>query len=261
MRDKEKASFIIPTLNERSTIRQTIRAGFKCKPIDEVIVVDGKSEDKTYKIAEDEGAQVVTQPNKGKGEAIKIGLKIAENPICILMDADILNIKPEMIGKLVDTVKDGAGFVIGDFDREGGRVTELTAKPLLRKLFPEIKVNQPLAGEFAGKANLLREVPIRNGWGAQVDLLIPNWLDESIDSRETYIGYKDHDRKDLFELTDMAQGVESAILEHAWRLGRIENIGAGITYLQKAEEKNITEKVSHGRTQSLGQSKASEEIE
>ncbi len=95
-REKKKASFIIPTLNEQSSIRKTIRAGFNCDSIDEVVVVDGKSEDKTYQIAENEGARVVTQPNGGKGEAIRIGLSIAENPISILMDADILNIKPEM---------------------------------------------------------------------------------------------------------------------------------------------------------------------
>ncbi len=248
-------------MNEQSSIRKTIRAGFNCDSIDEVVVVDGKSEDKTYQIAENEGARVVTQPNGGKGEAIRIGLSIAENPISILMDADILNIKPEMIGKLVDTVRNGADFVIGNFDREGGRVTELTAKPLFRKFFPEIKVNQPLTGEFAGKTELLQKVPIRDGWGAQVDLLIPNWLDDKVDSRETYIGFKDHDRKDLFELTDMARGVGTAILEHAWRLGRIENIGSETTSLQKAEEEKGRGDISHNATESLGQSKASEEIE
>lgn len=260
-REKEKASFIIPTLNEESSIRKTIRTGFNCELIDEVIVVDGKSEDKTYQIAENEGARVITQPNDGKGEAIRIGLKIAKNPISVLMDADILNIKTEMIRKLIDTVRDGADFVIGDFDREGGRVTELTAKPLFRKFFPEIKVNQPLTGEFAGKTELLKNVPLRDGWGAQVDLLIPNWLDKNIDSRETYIGYKDHDRKDLFELTDMAKGVGIAILEHAWRLGRIENIGSKITRLQKAEEEEVEESISREATESLEQSKASEESE
>lgn len=239
MRDEEKATFVIPTLNEQASIQKTIRAGFDCELVNEVIVVDGKSEDETIEIAEKEGAKVTTQPGDGKGEAIRVGLKIAQNPIAVFMDADILNIKPEMIGGLIRTVKDGADFVISDFDREGGRVTELTAKPMLEKFFPEIDVNQPLTGEFAGRTDLLRKTPIRDGWGAQVDLLIPNWLEEDIDSRETHIGFKDHDRKDLFELTDMARGVGTAILEQAWRYDRIETLDSEAEPLLKAENENL----------------------
>lgn len=239
MRDEEKATFVIPTLNEQASIQKTIRAGFDCELVEEVIVVDGKSEDETMELAKEEGAKVTAQPGDGKGEAIRIGLKITQSPIAVFMDADILNITPKMISKLIKTVKDGADFVISDFDREGGRVTELTAKPMLEKFFPEIKVNQPLTGEFAGKTDILRKTPIRDGWGAQVDLLIPNWLNEDIDSRETHIGFKDHDRKDLFELTDMARGVGMAILEQAWRYDRIETLNSEAEPLLKAENENL----------------------
>ncbi len=238
MEKKNKASFIIPTLNEESSIQSTIEAGFSCDLIEEVIVVDGESEDKTYQLAEEAGANVITQQKKGKGDAIRTGLQYASHPISAFMDADILNIKPVMIRKLVETVMDGADFVISDFDREGGRVTELIAKPMFAKFFPEIKVNQPLTGEFAGKTELLRKTPIRDGWGAQVDIIIPNWIDENIDSRETYIGFKDHDRKPLLELTEMAKGVSTAILEHAWRLERMEKINSEITPLFRADEEN-----------------------
>lgn len=235
---KSKASFIIPTLNEESSIQSTIKAGFTCDPIEEVIVVDGKSDDMTYKLAEQAGAKVITQQKTGKGDAIRTGLKHASNPISVFMDADILNIKPVMIRKLVETVWDGADFVISDFDREGGRVTELIAKPMFEKFFPEIQVNQPLTGEFAAITDLLRKTPIRDGWGAQVDIIIPNWISENIDSRETYIGFKDHDRKPLLELTEMAEGVSNAILEHAWRTGRINRIDSEITPLYRADKEN-----------------------
>ncbi len=235
-----KASFIIPTLNEESSIQSTIKAGFSCDLIEEVIVVDGESEDMTYKLAEQAGARVITQAKTGKGDAIRTGLKQANNPISVFMDADILNIKPGMIRKLVETILKGADFAISDFDREGGRVTELVAKPMFEKFFPELKVNQPLTGEFAIKTELLRKTPIRDGWGAQVDIIIPNWIDENIDSRESYIGFKDHDRKPLLELTEMAEGVSTAILEQAYRFGRIQKIDTEMTPLYRADGENVS---------------------
>lgn len=236
---EEKATFIIPTLNEESSIQRTIEAGKSCKLVEKILVVDGESEDKTYKLAENAGAEVITQPKSGKGDAIRTGLKRIETPIVVFMDADIINIEPEMIEKLVQTVKKGADFVISDFDREGGRVTELVAKPMFEKFFPEIDVNQPLTGEFAGLTDLLRRTPIRDGWGAQVDILVPIWLNDDLESREEFIGFKDHHRKPLFDLIPMAEGVSTAILEHARKHDRVENIDSEMTPLYRVEEEQI----------------------
>lgn len=232
----EKASFIIPTLNEESSIEKTVKAGISCEVIDQVLVVDGESEDETYRKAEKAGANVVTQRKKGKGDAIRTGLKNSDNPISVFMDADILNIRPEMIRELVVDIQKDFDFVISDFDREGGRVTELVANPLLNKFFPEINLNQPLTGEFAGRTEILKKTPIRDGWGAQVDILIHNWLNEDIEAKETHIGFKDHKRKPLSELIDMADGVSTAIIEHARRLEKIKKIDSKMTPLFTAEK-------------------------
>src|SRR6185503_6025130 len=55
----------------------------------------------------------------------------------------------------------------------GGRVTELTARPLLNALWPELAgFVQPLGGEYAGRRAALEQVPFVSGYGVEIGLLI-----------------------------------------------------------------------------------------
>ena len=55
----------------------------------------------------------------------------------------------------------------------GGRVTELLARPLINLFYPLLSgLIQPLAGEYAGRRELLERVPFNTGYGVEIGLLI-----------------------------------------------------------------------------------------
>ena len=69
------------------------------------------------------------------------------------------------------------------FDRKGGRVTELVAKPLLEILFPEIhKFSQPLSGMIAGRKNIFEQIVFEKDnsmeYGDHMEQLINKVIEE-----------------------------------------------------------------------------------
>jgi glycosyltransferase involved in cell wall biosynthesis len=104
-------SIVIPTLNEASTITDVIR---RCRPFgDEIVVIDGKSTDQTSAIAAREGARVVQQKGRGKGEALRQSADVAAGDILVFIDADGSHV-PEDIPQLVAPIRDGkADIVVG----------------------------------------------------------------------------------------------------------------------------------------------------
>jgi dolichol-phosphate hexosyltransferase len=107
---EEKITVIIPALNEERTIVDVIRG---VKPFcNEVIVVDGNSRDLTVSVSESEGAIVVKDNGKGKGDGLRIGALKSSGDILIFIDADGSH-EPKDIPKLIEVIKDGADLVIG----------------------------------------------------------------------------------------------------------------------------------------------------
>jgi len=89
-------SCIIPACNEESTIINVIKNVKKVKVIDEIIVVDDGSTDKTYDYAKSEGARIIRHAkNKGKGAAIKTGISHSKSDILLFLDADLRSISPK----------------------------------------------------------------------------------------------------------------------------------------------------------------------
>lgn len=159
---KNGVSLVIPVYNEEETLGIIIRAAKKADYIGEVIIVDDGSTDNSKAIAEKEGAKVIShETNQGKGKTLKTGVKHASGKYFLFMDADIRNIanvdyktekiylNPKKLNLLTEPLVFGeADMVKATFDRTGGRVTELVAKPLIQMFFPEVRFSQPLAGEF-----------------------------------------------------------------------------------------------------------------
>ena len=118
----------------------------------------------------------------GKGDALWRSVFAAEGDFIVWCDSDIRNFGARFIIGLLGPLltRSDVGFVKGYYDRpldgrhgEGGRVTELVARPLVSLLFPHLStIVQPLAGEYAGRRDILEQVPFATGYGVDLALLI-----------------------------------------------------------------------------------------
>jgi len=189
----------LPALNEGKTIGKIIRSVkeslFDTVPLlDEIVLIDSGSSDGTQRIAESLGIPVYVHQQVlpahgfhcGKGEALWKSLHVLHGDIIVWIDTDIKNIHPGFVyGILGPLLRDPEiqyvkGFYRrplatgkGGYAEGGGRVTELTARPLLNLFFPELSgVVQPLAGEYAGRRQALERIPFFTGYGVETGLLI-----------------------------------------------------------------------------------------
>jgi glucosyl-3-phosphoglycerate synthase len=168
---KQKSiSVCIPAHNEEATIVRVLETVNRLiqnpNPlIDEVIVANDHCMDSTPLIALDYGAKVINVENcifangPGKGTAMKAGLSACNGDLVVFLDADVININkyfilgllgPLLVIPQIKLVKAKYRRSLNGLLGEGGRVTELTAKPLIQSLFPELSwLDQPLSGECA----------------------------------------------------------------------------------------------------------------
>ena len=141
----QKISVIIPAFNEEKTVASVVEVVKNVSYIDEIIVVNDGSSDNTELEAKKAGATVINHnTNKGKGEALCTGYLEAKCDIIAFIDADIHNLTSSKVDKMLKPILLGkADITKTKFSRASGRVTELTAKPLLNYFFPEISFAQP----------------------------------------------------------------------------------------------------------------------
>ncbi len=190
-----RVSVCLPARNEEMTIAPlvaTIRTELQERDplVDELVVVDDGSTDATAAVAAEAGARVVTAgeilpdygTEHGKGQAMWRGVHASTGDVIAYLDADVRSFDAGFVVGLVGPLllDDDVEFVKGFYHRpfegrdgEGGRVTELTARPLIALLFPELAgLVQPLAGECAGRREILESVPFVGGYGVDLGLLI-----------------------------------------------------------------------------------------
>jgi glucosyl-3-phosphoglycerate synthase len=192
-------SLALPALNEESTVGNVIHAAERvCVQqfplLDEIILIDSNSSDRTREIAADLGVPVYIHQEllpeygarEGKGEALWKSLYVTSGDIVIWVDTDVTNFHPRFIyGQLGPLLqRNNLQFVKGFYRRplsvgkklkkgRGGRVTELTARPLLNLFYPELSgIVQPLSGEYGGRRELLEQLPFASGYGVEIGLLM-----------------------------------------------------------------------------------------
>ena len=214
MKYMEKVSVIIPAYNEQKNIKKVIKLVKKTTSVDEIIVVDNNSTDMTSVIAKKEGAKVVFCKEQGKGYAMEKGLQEAKNEAIVFIDADINNYSKDLIESLSDPiVKNEADFVKSVFERTGGRVTELVAKPLLDILFPEIyKFSQPLSGMIAGKKSILSKIEFEKDYGVDIGILL-DMIQMKVEIKEVHIGKIRNQSQQWKNLEKMSREVMNAIIK------------------------------------------------
>ena len=199
------ASVIIPALNEARRIAQVVAYAMADPATAEVIVVDDSSTDATASLARYAGATVVTSTMLGKGESMRDGVALAKQGLLVYLDGDLSGLRKGIITNLVGPlIRHEADFVKARFGRVGGRVTELTAKPMLKIFFPELAhFGQPLGGIMAARKSLLRTLTFDDGYGVDVGLLIDSHL-AGARLVEVDIGSLEHESQPLHDLTLMA---------------------------------------------------------
>lgn len=209
-------SVIIPAFNEQKNIKKVVRLVKKSGNVDEIIVVDNNSTDATAILAEKEGAKVVFCKEQGKGYAIEKGLQEARNEVLVFIDADINNYSKDLIKTLSEPIiNNEVDFVKSMFERTGGRVTELVAKPLLDILFPEMyKFSQPLSGMIAGKKSMLSKIEFEKDYGVDIGIVL-DMINMKAKIKEVYIGKIRNKSQQWKNLDKMSREVMNAILKRA----------------------------------------------
>jgi glucosyl-3-phosphoglycerate synthase len=227
---RDEAATIGPILED---LLPLISAGV----VDQVAVVDD-SADGTADIARSVGAEVYDQsglcadlgPVQGKGDAMWRALTILRGDVVCYLDADSRHFGPHYATALAGLVAcDHAvvfakGFYRRPFeagavvhDQGGGRVTELTARPLLAAFYPELAgVRQPLAGEIAVRRDLLVRLPFLCGYAVDVGLLIDAWRAVGLDGlAQVDLDVRQNRHRPLHELGPMAAAVLGGVLHKA----------------------------------------------
>ncbi|ABC57851.1 MULTISPECIES: glycosyltransferase [Methanosphaera] len=228
----DTVSVVIPAFNEEKSIKHVIDTVKQVKSITEIIVVDDGSTDKTYDIVSKEDVVLIKHKiNKGKGSAMKTGLKKVTNNIILFLDADLSEINKKQVESIIrPIIKGNADITKTKFKREAGRVTELTAKPLLQFFFPELSFEQPLSGQFAATKNFLDTIDLEKDYGVDIGIVL------DADARgmrihEVDIGNIVHEMSSLKELNLMANEVVRTIVDRAINYGRltmVDDLGSSI---------------------------------
>jgi glucosyl-3-phosphoglycerate synthase len=190
---------VVPARDEEATVGDVVagvrRAWVEEVPlVDELVVIDSDSTDRTAEVARAAGATVHAAasvlpelgPARGKGEALWKALHVSTGDVLVFLDADLIEWGPHFVtGLLAPLLTDpGVALVKAVYDRPlldadgheaetGGRVTELVARPLLALHRPDLAgLVQPLAGEWAVRRSAFERFSVPVGYGVEIAALV-----------------------------------------------------------------------------------------
>ncbi|MGY1631583.1 glucosyl-3-phosphoglycerate synthase [Geodermatophilus sp. SYSU D01186] len=246
-RGRHRVSVVLPARDEEATVGRLVTDlrehwVLRTPLVDEVLVVDSDSTDATARVARAAGADVVASADvlpahgtrPGKGEALWKSLAATTGDLVVFLDADLLGdvthyvpglLAPLLTEPQVDYVKGcytrPLEVVGGTVPAGGGRVTELTARPLLNALWPELAgFVQPLGGEYAGRRSVLEQVPFVSGYGVEVGLLVDLLALSGLGAlAQVDLGVRRHTSQSQEALGRMAGQVVSTVLSRAGQRG------------------------------------------
>ncbi|MER8154933.1 glucosyl-3-phosphoglycerate synthase [Streptomyces sp. NPDC094472] len=225
-------SVVLPALNEEATVGEiaaTIRRELMSEAaplVDELVVLDSGSTDRTAEVAAAAGATVVPRDSllprlpalPGKGEVLWRSLLATSGDIICFIDADLREFDPRFVSGIVgplltdptlQLVKGMYDRPLGEVAGQGGRVTELVARPLLNLHWPQLAgFVQPLGGEYAARRTLLERLPFPVGYGVELGLLVDALHTVGLDALgQVDIGVRKHRHQDGLALGRMAAAI------------------------------------------------------
>lgn len=233
----------IPARDEERTIGRLIDdvdeiLRRRMRLIDDIIVVDDRSGDETAAVAKAAGARVVSTLDhamgrrgpSGKGDAIRASIAVCRSENMMWIDGDMSGLD---IARLADLVRPldaehSVKLVKGSFDRcdvngriSDGRLTALTARPLLSLYFPDLAtLHEPLGGIYAMRTEDARDLWLEPDYGVDVGILIDTHIAHGFEAiREIPLGTLSHRSRSLGDLADTAPQICRAILGRAHRYG------------------------------------------
>lgn len=241
-----RVSLVVPARNEAATVGDVVTRVREALMetvalLDEIVVIDSDSTDDTFAVAEDAGAVVHRSAeirpdlgsHPGKGEAMWKSLFVTSGDLLVFMDADLhdwdTHFVPGLLGPLL--TRPEIALVKGFYERplddgslaadvaafEGGRVTELVARPLLNLLYPELAgLVQPLAGEWAIRRDLFASLSVPTGYAVETTALIDTARVRGIGAiAQVDLGRRAHRHQALRDLGAMATQILAAGLDRA----------------------------------------------
>lgn len=225
-------SVVLPALDEEETVGDivtVIRRELMGAPhhlVDELVVLDSGSTDRTGEVAAAAGAKVVHRDEvlprlpavPGKGEVLWRSLLVTTGDIVCFVDADLRDFSADFVSGIVgplltdphlQLVKAMYDRPLGDNPAGGGRVTELVARPLLNLHWPRLAgFVQPLGGEYAARRGLLERLPFPVGYGVELGLLVDALHTVGLDAlAQVDVGVRHHRHQDGQALGRMAAAI------------------------------------------------------
>ncbi|ANH38222.1 Glucosyl-3-phosphoglycerate synthase [Nocardioides dokdonensis FR1436] len=230
-----RVSLVVPARNEEGTVGDVVTRTREALMetvalVDELVVIDSDSTDATYAVATDAGAAVHRSKDirpdlgshPGKGEAMWKSLFVTTGDLIVFMDADLLDwdthFVPGLLGPLL--TRPQVSLVKGFYERpgadglQGGRVTELVARPWLALRHPELSgLVQPLAGEWAVRRSLFESLPVPTGYAVELAALVDTARLHGVETiAQVDLGLRSHDHQPLLDLGAMATQILAAML-------------------------------------------------
>ncbi|MFJ3763245.1 glucosyl-3-phosphoglycerate synthase [Streptomyces sp. NPDC090082] len=234
-------SVVLPALNEEATVGEivsVIRRELMTEAVplvDELVVIDSGSTDRTAEVAAAAGARVVARDAilpripavPGKGEVLWRSLMVTSGDVVCFVDADLRDFSADFVTGIVGPLltDPDVDFVKAMYDRpfgpdidgpasgrppgQGGRVTELVARPLLNLHWPQLAgFVQPLGGEYAARRSLLERLPFPVGYGVELGLLVDALHTVGLDAlAQVDVGVRKHRHQDGLALGRMAAAI------------------------------------------------------
>ncbi|MFG2756829.1 glucosyl-3-phosphoglycerate synthase [Streptomyces wuyuanensis] len=250
-------SVVLPALNEEATVGEIVTVirrelmTDEVPLVDELVVVDSGSTDRTAEVAARAGARVVHRDAilprvpavPGKGEVLWRSLLATDGDIVCFVDADLKEFSADFVSGIVGPLltDPAVQFVkamydrpLGDAPGQGGRVTELVARPLLNLHWPQLAgFVQPLGGEYAARRSLLERLPFPVGYGVELGLLVDALHTVGLDAlAQVDVGVRLHRHQDGQALGRMAAAIyRTAQL----RLSRGHLVRPALTQFERVE--------------------------
>lgn len=245
-RKREAVTVILPAREVADTVGSIVECVLGLDGlVDQLLVVDAASRDGSADVAVAAGAEVVQEaalapelgPVLGKGDAMWRALELARGDVVVYLDSDTRDYSSHFVTGMVGPLLagDGIEFVKGAFERPftddagnihprgGGRVTELSARPLLSAFYPELAAfSQPLAGEVAARRALLERIPFATGYAVETAMLLDVRDAVGVEAMcQVDLGERLNRHQPLEDLGPMADEVLRTVLERLRAEGRL----------------------------------------